>query len=38
VSVSSPNSLDFYDAELGDHHEHLRAAYGIGPGDEVVDI
>jgi SAM-dependent methyltransferase len=36
--VSSPTSLDFYDAELGAHHEHLRAAYGIGPGDEVVDI
>jgi SAM-dependent methyltransferase len=33
-----PNSLDFYDAELRAHHEHLRAAYGIGPGDEVVDI
>jgi SAM-dependent methyltransferase len=36
--VSSPNMLDFYDAELRDHHEHLRAAYGIRPGDEVVDI
>jgi SAM-dependent methyltransferase len=36
--VSSPTSLDFYDAELRDHHEHLRAAYGISPGDEVVDI
>jgi len=36
--VSSPNSLDFYDAELRAHHEHLRAAYGIGPGDEVLDI
>jgi SAM-dependent methyltransferase len=36
--VSSPNSPDFYDAELRAHHEHLRAAYGIGPGDEVVDI
>jgi hypothetical protein len=33
--VSSPNSLDFYDAELRAHHEHLRAAYGISPGDEV---
>ena len=31
-------SLDFYDAELRAHHEHLRAAYGISPGDEVVDI
>ena len=36
--MSSPISLDFYDAELRAHHEHLRAAYGIGPGDEVVDI
>ncbi len=33
--MSSPNSLDFYDAELRAHHEHLRAAYGISPGDEV---
>jgi SAM-dependent methyltransferase len=31
------NRLD-YDAELRAHHEHLRAAYGISPGDEVVDI
>jgi SAM-dependent methyltransferase len=38
VSVSSPNSLDFYDAELRAHHKHLRAAYGISPGDEVLDI
>jgi SAM-dependent methyltransferase len=36
--VCSPSSLDFYDAELRAHHEHLRAAYGIGPGDEVLDI
>jgi SAM-dependent methyltransferase len=36
--VSSPISLDFYDAELRAHHEHLRAAYGIRPGDEVLDI
>jgi SAM-dependent methyltransferase len=36
--VSSPNSLDFYDAELRAHHEHLRAAYGISAGDDVVDI
>jgi hypothetical protein len=35
--VSSPDSLDFYDAELRAHHEHLRAAYGISPGDEVLD-
>jgi SAM-dependent methyltransferase len=38
ASVSSPNSLDFYDVELRAHHEHLRAAYRISPGDEVVDI
>ncbi|MCW2982445.1 MAG: methyltransferase protein [Conexibacter sp.] len=36
--MSSPNMLDFYDAELRDHHAHLRAAYGIRPGDEVLDI
>ena len=36
--MSSPNSLDFYDSELRAHHEHLRAAYGIGAGDHVVDI
>jgi SAM-dependent methyltransferase len=36
--VSPPHSLDFYDAELRAHHEHLRAAYGISPGDEVLDI
>jgi ubiquinone/menaquinone biosynthesis C-methylase UbiE len=30
--------MDFYDAELRAHHEHLRAAYGISPGDEVLDI
>jgi SAM-dependent methyltransferase len=36
--VSSPTGLDFYDFELRAHHEHLRAAYGIGPGDEVADI
>jgi ubiquinone/menaquinone biosynthesis C-methylase UbiE len=38
VSVSSASSLDFYDAELRAHHEHLRAAYGINSGDDVVDI
>jgi SAM-dependent methyltransferase len=37
-SMSSPNRLDFYDVELRAHHEHLRAAYGIGRGDEVLDI
>src|SRR3954452_15433415 len=36
--MSAPTSLDFYDAELRAHHEHLRAAYGISPGDEVLDI
>jgi SAM-dependent methyltransferase len=36
--VPSPSSLDFYDVELRAHHEHLRAAYGIRSGDEVVDI
>ena len=29
---------DFYDAELRAHHEHLRAAYGLQPGDDVLDI
>jgi ubiquinone/menaquinone biosynthesis C-methylase UbiE len=36
--VSTPNGLDFYDAELRAHHEYLRAAYGIRPVDEGVDI
>jgi SAM-dependent methyltransferase len=36
--VASPSSLDFYDAELRAHHEHLRRAYGIRRGDEVLDI
>jgi SAM-dependent methyltransferase len=36
--VSSGSALDFYDAELRAHYEHLRAAYGISPGDEVLDI
>jgi SAM-dependent methyltransferase len=31
-------SPDFYDAELRAHHAHLRAAYGIRPGDSVVDV
>ena len=37
-SVSSRIGLDFYDAELRAHHKHLRAAYGIGRGDEILDI
>jgi SAM-dependent methyltransferase len=32
------DDLDFYDAELRGHQEHLRAAYGIRPGDRVLDI
>src|SRR3954453_2625236 len=36
--MSSPVGLDFYDLELRAHHEHLRAAYGIGRGDEILDI
>ena len=36
--MSSPSSLDFYDSELRAHHEHLRAAHRISPGEEVVDI
>ena len=36
--MPSPDHLDFYDAELRAHHEHLRAAYGISPGDEVLDV
>jgi ubiquinone/menaquinone biosynthesis C-methylase UbiE len=35
IELPSP---DFYDYELRAHHEHLRAAYGIRPGDEVLDI
>ncbi len=36
--MSSPISPDFYDTELRAHHEHLRAAYAINPGDAVLDI
>jgi ubiquinone/menaquinone biosynthesis C-methylase UbiE len=36
--VTAPSRLDFYDVELSAHQEHLRAAYGISPGDEVLDI
>jgi SAM-dependent methyltransferase len=36
--MPSEIALDFYDAELRAHHEHLRAAYGISAGDEVLDI
>jgi SAM-dependent methyltransferase len=38
ASVSSSSRLDFYDAELRAHHEHLRGGYGISSGDEVLDI
>ncbi len=38
ASMASATSLDFYDSELRAHHEHLRAAYDISPGDEVLDI
>jgi SAM-dependent methyltransferase len=38
VAVAAPHRLDFYDSELTAHHEHLRAAYGISPGDQVLDI
>ena len=38
TSVPSAASPDFYDTELRAHHDHLRAAYRISPGDEVVDI
>src|SRR3954447_15050170 len=38
ASMASPSSLDFYHAELRAHHEHLRGAYGIGRGHEVLDI
>lgn len=34
----SIDMLDFYDAELRAHHQHLRAACRIGRGEEVVDI
>jgi SAM-dependent methyltransferase len=37
-AVSSATGLDFYDAELRAHHEHLRAAYEIGSGDSVLDV
>jgi len=36
--VTSRIALDFYDAELRAHHEHLRAPYEISPGDDVLDI
>ena len=38
ASVPSPSVPDFYDVELRAHHEHLRAAYGISRGAEVLDI
>jgi SAM-dependent methyltransferase len=36
--VASGIALDFYDAELRAHNEHLRAAYELSPGDAVLDI
>ena len=36
--MASGIALDFYDAELRAHNEHLRAAYEISPGDAVLDI
>ena len=36
--MPTPNRLDFYDAELARNMPHLRAAYGIDAGNEVVDI
>jgi SAM-dependent methyltransferase len=36
--VSSDSAPDFYDIELRAHHERLRGAYEISPGDEVLDI
>jgi SAM-dependent methyltransferase len=36
--VPSRSPLDFYDAELRAHHEHLRSVYGISRGDEVLDV
>jgi SAM-dependent methyltransferase len=38
LSMSSTIRLNFYDVELRAHHEHLRAAYGIGRCDEVLDV
>ena len=38
VWVSSPDCPDFYDTELRAHHEHLRSAYGITSGNEVLDV
>lgn len=34
----SLDCADFYDVELRAHHRHLRGAYGIGPGNDVLDI
>lgn len=36
--MSPPSRLDFYDVELRAHHKHLRAAYGICCGDEILDV
>ena len=37
VWVSSRDCPDFYDAELRAHHEHLRTAYGISPGNDALE-
>jgi SAM-dependent methyltransferase len=36
--VSPLDCPDFYDAELRAHQKHFRAAYGISPGNEVLDV
>jgi ubiquinone/menaquinone biosynthesis C-methylase UbiE len=36
--MSASISLEFYDDELRAHHERFRTAWGIDPGDEVVDV
>jgi len=35
--VSFADRLDFYDAELRAHHEHLRAAYDDRQRDDVLE-
>jgi ubiquinone/menaquinone biosynthesis C-methylase UbiE len=36
--VPPPDCPDFYDAELRAHQKRFRAAYGISPGNEVLDV